>query len=513
MQKSINLFFVAFMLLGIWACSDIQDIEDADYLYDVSVAVPLINTQLTIQTAADRVDGLTSIVIDPDGKPTLKYNGELIRQGANEIFPVFPAIIDIPIAGSNSTWSLESLSIITSAFADNEIRKAIFQDNNVFFKLQHALDEDVTFTITIPEWTLDGVSFNQTYSVPPRFNEADIYNTESTSLDGYLFIPVSNTVSFEYTAVDSEGNDVPMEFTAMKLDFLNFEYVEGYFGERVFDVQGDVIDVGLFDKWVSGGLEFDDPRVSIRVENSFGFPVKTDFKKLEFKTITGLTYEIESTIIDEGISFNFPSLDEVGLVKETSFDFNKTNSNIQQIFVDKISSLSYDIDALANPDADPTISGFLNNESYFRIDVSVDLPLNGIVNELILTDTLDFDLSEIEDVEDAEFKFVIRNDFPATVKVQAVILDINNNPIDQVFDGDGIILPAATLGTDGRTIKGDASVEYVDIPAERLDVIKEGERVVLVGYIDSKNVSDDYLWLYSDYEIDFKLGAIFNINN
>lgn len=513
MNRSTGLYLLAMMLMTLSACSDVQDIQDAEAVSDVSVAVPLINTQLTLNTVSDRVDGLTTIVIDPGGKPTLKYNGELIRQEANDIFPVFPAIIDIPIDGSNSTWSLEELATLTSAFADNEIRKAIFQDNNVFFKLQHALDEDVNFTITIPEFTLDGVPFTKTYTVPARFNEADIYNTESSSLDDYLFIPIDNSLSFQYTAVDNLGNDVPMEFTAMKLDFLNFEYIEGYFGERVFDVQGDVIQVGLFDKWISGGLEFEDPRVSIRVENAFGFPVKTDFKKLEFKTITGLTYDIESSIIDEGVAFNYPSLEEVGEVKETSFNFNKDNSNIQQIFIDKIASVGYDIDALANPDADPTISGFLNKESYFRIDVSVDLPLKGIVKELIVSDTLDFDLSEIDDVETAEFKFVIRNDFPATVRVQAVILDAANNPIDEVFDGQGITLEAATLGNDGRTIKGDASIEFIDIQSDRLNTIKDGERIVLVAYIDSENVTEDFVWLYSDYEIDFKLGAIFQIKN
>lgn len=513
MTRSTEILIFTLLLLVFSACSDIQDIQDAELVSDVSIAVPLVNTQLTLNTVADRVDGLTTIVIDPEGRPTLKYNGELIRQEANDIFPVFPAIIDIPIDGPSSTWSLEELAVLTSAFDNNEIRKAIFQDNNVFFKLQHALDEDVTFTITIPEFTLDGVPFTKTYTVPPRFNEADIHNTESSSLDDYLFLPIANSLSFEYTAVDSEGNNVDMEYTAMKIDFLNFEYVEGYFGTRVFDLEGDVIDVGLFDKWVSGGLEFEDPRVSIRVENAFGFPVETDFEKLEFKTITGLTYEIESTIIDEGVAFNYPSLGEVGQTKITSFDFNSTNSNIQQIFVDKISSVRYDINALANPDGDPSISGFLNKESYFRIDVSVDLPLKGTINELVVSDTLDFDLSQIEEVEDAEFKFVIGNDFPATVRVQAVILDAQNTPIDVVFEEEGITLPAATLGSDGRTIAGDNFVEYVDIPAERLNTIQNGERLVLVAYIDSKNVSDEFLWLYSDYEIDFKLGAIFNIKN
>lgn len=513
MTRYTGLYLMAMMIIALSACSDVTDVTDADFVSDVSVAVPLINTQLTLDSVSDRLDGLTSIVVAPNGQATIKYNSEIIRQDADDIFPVYPVILDIPIVGPNSVWSLESLASVTTAFADNVIRKAIFQDNNVFFKLQHALDEDVTFTITIPEFTLGGVPFTKTYTVPPRLDETDIYNTESSSLDDYLFIPVDNTLSFPYTALDNAGNDVEMTITAMKLDFLNFEYIEGYFGERVFDVQGDVIEVGLFDKWISGGLEFEDPKVSVRVENSFGFPVKTEFQELQFKTISGVIYDIESDIIEDGVAFEYPSLDEVGEIKETSFDFNKNNSNIQQIFIDKVASVNFDIDALANPDADSTISGFLNKESYFRIDVSVDLPLNGIVNELVISDTLDLDLNEVEDVSSAEFKFVVRNDFPSTVKVQAVILNAQNNPIDVVFEGDGILLDAAMLGADGKTVEGETTVEYVDIPEDRINIIKEGKRLVLVATIDSKNVSDDYLWFYSEYEIDFKLGAILNLKN
>ena len=135
------------MIIILSSCSDIEDISDADFVSDVSVAIPLINTQLTLDSVSERLNGLTSIVIAPNGQATIKYRSEVIRQDADDIFPVFPVIIDVPIVGPNSIWSLESLASLTDAFADNEIRKAIFQDNNVFFKLQHASDDDVIFRI------------------------------------------------------------------------------------------------------------------------------------------------------------------------------------------------------------------------------------------------------------------------------------------------------------------------------------------------------------------------------
>ena len=124
------------MIIILSSCSDVEDISNADFVSDVSVAIPLINTQLTLDSVSERLNGLTSIVIAPNGQATIKYRSEVIRQDADDIFPVFPVIIDVPIVGPNSIWSLESLASLTDAFADNEIRKAIFQDNNVFFNLR-----------------------------------------------------------------------------------------------------------------------------------------------------------------------------------------------------------------------------------------------------------------------------------------------------------------------------------------------------------------------------------------
>lgn len=513
----------AFKFLSIWlsfivltGCIDIGDLDNTKIdTSDISAAIPLVNTQLSLGTISDRFDanGNTSISIDPQGRATILYSGDIVRRNASAIFPVFPTLnFDIPILGNNSTFNLESLESVTSAFENNIIRKAFFQENFVDFKLQHAEAGPVTFDITIPEWTLDGEPFRMSYIVPPRENDQDIYITPQSPLDGYLFLPNDNSLQFIYTATDSAGEEVDMTFTSMRLDFLNFSYVEGYFGTRVFDIEGDVIAVGLFDKWISGGLEFEDPKLRIRVENSFGFPVKTDFKELRINTVTNNIYDVESIIIDEGIDFNFPTLDEVGEIKITEFDFNKDNSNLQQIFTDKVSSVSYDIDALANPDADPEINGFLNKESYFLINVNVELPLKGIIKELVVTDTVSIDIAKYDEVDSGEFKFVLRNDFPAEVELQAFVLDENEEVIDVLFEDEGLILEAADLGADGRTIPGSPTVQYLEVDNIRYNNIRNGAKIALIAKIDSEQVSSEYLWLYDDYSIDFKLGAILNLS-
>ena len=115
-----------------------------------------------------------------------------------------------------------------------------------------------------------------------------------------------------------------------------FDYIEGYFGSEVFDIQGDFIAIGVLDNWVSGGLSFVDPKVRVFVENAFGFPVRSIFNKMQVVTTTGEMLDMESEIIDNNVDFAYPKLDEVGQIKITEFAFDKDNSNIVDLFKEKV---------------------------------------------------------------------------------------------------------------------------------------------------------------------------------
>jgi len=51
-------------------------------------------------------------------------------------------------------------------------------------------------------------------------------------------------------------------------------------------------------------------------------------------------------VIEEGINFNYPTLDQIGQVQSTVFTFDKTNSNLGDLFNEKAASITYDVDAI-----------------------------------------------------------------------------------------------------------------------------------------------------------------------
>ena len=178
-MTNIKIVVLSLVVLLMWSCSEYGDLTDAQYSKtDISIAVPIINTSLSLGSINDRLEGNTSVVIDAEGRPTLKYQGDIVRKTADAIFPAFPGINNpLPIGDNNSTWSLEELAQVTNLFNDNVIRKATFLDNFLNFYLQHSSDTPVTFTITIPEITLNGVLYTETFVVPVKNDPSDVFIT------------------------------------------------------------------------------------------------------------------------------------------------------------------------------------------------------------------------------------------------------------------------------------------------------------------------------------------------
>lgn len=72
---------------------------------------------------------------------------------------------------------------------------------------------------------------------------------------------------------------------------------------------------------------------------------------------------------------------------------------------------------------DTTINGHVTGDSYFTVKVAVEVPLSGSVNQVVIADTVDVNLTEFDKIQSAEFKTIIANDFPADVRVQAIFID------------------------------------------------------------------------------------------
>ena len=502
--KKDKYLIVWVLSIVLWyGCSDITGVNSLEVEDQaVELAVPLINTTFSIDDLiSDDPDDMSNVAIkiDDEDRVTLVYQGDVVRQDVNAVFPAVPSF-PFPL--------LDTVYDVPVPFdEDQRVDRAIFGDTKIVFGFNVNVEQDVTVNVSIPQLTKDGDIFKVDVSIPFEGESPIEFLSDSISLKGWTLVDDDKKIRVTYKAITESGERIKFPQAAILFNNITFDYVEGYFGSEVFDINGDFIPIGVLDTWRSGGLAFEDPKVNILVENTFGFPVRSIFNTMQVITTTGEALDMESAIIDNNVDFAYPLLSEVGEQKITEFSFTKDNSNIVELFKERVQRVTYDIDAGANPDMDISIIGFINDDSYFLVSVDVELPLQGSINNLVLQDTIDLDFGDIPEADSVEFKNIFTNDFPANISAQSYFYDDENNLIDSLFTERLEIEAANVDPSTGETLSAAESVQYETFSGDRLQRLESSTKLLLNVKINTQQVDGDPLWIYNGYGIGLRVGA------
>ncbi len=503
MPNHLTYLIVALVIaLGMIGCTSIDSFEiDNVEFGDPAIGIPLINSTFLASDFGTNPNENTSILTDDQGRLTIRYNGQVLRKDKPDVFLTIPYLKgDIPLVG-NST-------LVPLPVPDVVITKATFQTTMAIFKFVNPDENAIVVDVTIPELSKGGEVFTVQFIVPPG---PDQFITDEISLEDWVLVTDNTSFTVEYVATLSTGAQVILDDAALSVDVLGFSYGEGNFGYKVEPLSDEIIDVNVFSQWVSGGISFDQPTINFNIENSFGFPIEARFNILEIVTISGDTLELTGPPIENGIAFNFPAVGETGIdSKITSFTLDGVNSNIGELFNEKASSVIYDVDAIINSQSNPDQIGFFDNESFFTVDVSLDLPMSLKANDLVMADTLAIDTIPFDTSDkEALFKLKVVNAFPMDLSVNLEFLDSDDNRLFQLVEDDAWITAAASPDVLLRLEElPDQDYEFV-IPESSIGQLVNTDKVVVKAKMSTfEQFGDDFVWLYTHHGLDVKLGAI-----
>ncbi len=498
-MKSNNQFLIWSLILvfGVLGCQ-LSEVDQVDINFDGEYAIPLINTSARILDIADNTSTNATVKVDTDGRLTVFYTADTVRRVARDIFQ--PVEVGLPIFINDS---VAPIPLPVDNFPDSWVlNRATLNNMGIRWFMTSNLNEEINVEITIPEVTKDGVAYTNSWTIP---STGGTITTEYDDLDGWEVQLQNNEMNVIYYATRPNGERILLDELIFQFDRLDFGYIEGFFGREENPIMGNVITVGAYSNWLSGGLWFEDPKVNIKVENAFGFPVQAQFNEVRFTTIDNNVWSMEGEFIDNGVQFDYPSLSEVGEVKSNEFVFTSDNSNIQQIFNEKVSEVFFDINAIGNPDDDPSIIGFMTEDSYYQVITDVEMPLLQYANNLKLTDTVDLNFEGYDQVNSAEFKLVMENDFPFDLDIQMYFED-SGVVSDSLFEN-SYFLPAAEIGLDGEILSRGSETELIPFDTDRFNKIIGADKVFFIVKVVSLNNGTVPLWIYDDYALDLKLGA------
>lgn len=470
------------------------------------IAVPLFYTTTNLTDLLDGINDETSITMGPDNIVTLNYRGNVTKRTGNELFDFIPPL---PV---QLTDSVTILPFDLPGTLDITLTKIKAGNFSVLFN--NPFDEKIDCTLRVPELTKDGVVFEVDRLID-SVGTAGSQWLWFENLEGYDLTTDNDEITIIYEAYrESDGERIvfPNDH-GVGITNLEFSYAEGYWGQELLDLERDTIEIEFFENWVQGDVYFEDPVIKITVENGFGFPVQSVVNTLEILTVDGSTITLESQFIQDGIDFAYPALDEVGQVKTTIFDFDKNNSNVVDVLSSGPVSVDYDVDAVSNPDQTQVI-GFMTDSSYFQVQVAVDLPFKGHVNNFKGRDTFNVNFDQYDQVEYIEFKMVAENEIPLGIGVQVYFLGEDEMGgqvlLDSLYAADEVILTPAPVDANGDATGEIAKKEtFATIDAERFENIRMATKMVINGTFfttDVNNSPSPIVNLTTDQDVNIRMG-------
>lgn len=499
------LVFIA--LVMVVACSKFDNITTEEWRPDV--AFTLFNTTVNTVDLFESYGEGTELLIDTDQQLTLVYRSNGYSVESRDILSLIPDVT-FPMLDTFMKLPYPLPVDIEIDFIRAKSGKMEIRTGNIH-------DEPVEITFNTPEATLSGMPFNKTFTISPM-NTTHVFFPKSYPLADYILTPQGDSMIFRYTARLTESDSLVVlenvigDF-GLIVDFVEpvYSYAQGYLGSGSFPIPLDSVEVDFFQYFSDGTVFFEEPKMTIRTRNSFGFPVRAYFNTLNAITVDGESIPFGSDELMQGVDFNYPSINEVGQEAETVLVIDKDNSNIEDIIGQPVIYFEYDVEVISNPDADTTITSFVTDTSNFYLDAEVELPLYGRADGFTVSDTFDFDidLEDYENVEEVEFKLVTENEFPTSVDVQVLFTDAEYNVVDRLLDPLERIFESGVVDANGNVTEASRKETIIPIPKDRFNNITQNATNMLVQVrITTFNEGNTSVRVYEDYDMTVKLGVI-----
>lgn len=424
-------------------------------------ALPLLTGEIKAVTLLENSVTLGEIRVGPDGTLAIHYSGEILQKTKKDIFLPIPGNLPIPMT--------DTLNEVTLPVVNNMIiRKAILGNGNYSFAYSHQQAEPVSLKLWIPEMTYQGQAIRHELEIPYSGASTTSGISGPHALDDILMIPVNNKVSLHYQALASGTQPFLLPSLFFYYDQLDFKYIEGYIGQNIYDLKSDTIEMDLYDGFVQGGLYLDGPRVTMQVTSSFGFPAKALVNTFEMRSGNGEQISFQSKILDEGMFFDYPTIGQVGQFKTSTFVFDSSNSNIRDVFNAQARFMIYDVDALSNPLQASDSTYFITDSSKFTINVTVDLPLRGRINQYPASKTFDINAGGLADLREGRLIVRTENGLPLSASAQIFLNDLNGIFIDSVFTKKEDLFKSAPTDSRGKAEGTTGYQLEIPVPPARI---------------------------------------------
>jgi hypothetical protein len=455
--------------------------------------------------------GTTPVLIDTNKR--IRIIATIIIDEVNSARAIFPA-----------QNLIDKREDVTYLLDGPELTKMRVKTGSFKIKLASTLPDTAYVTYTIPDakyFGIDPLYFSS--SVPPAPPGQTIYVDNTYPVDNYYYDlrgKNRDTVNSFYNElllrIDSTGKMISLSlkdsfYIYYSLYDVKPEYLEGYLGKNSYKYKSSFSGVDIFNTIREGNISLDDAKLKIFVENGVGADASITVTELKAQnTKKQLTQTLDLTSIGNPISISRATNNPL-VPSYTSRELNKTNSNSTSLIEIFPNKFLYDFNVTINPNGNSANrSDFIYSSSGVKAGADIELPLYLSADNIALTDTLDFELNKMQNLDQvtsAVFTLIADNSFPLSATVQLWFADEKYKIFDSLFTPLRPVIMGGELKTGQQRVLVPAKTK---IPASvdelRMQKIRNSRYVVVKASFNTVPKSQ-HLKFYSDYKLIVKLVA------
>lgn len=431
---------------------------DSEVTWNPELAVPLIDSEISMEEALDRFDDDDVIIWDGDGLLALKYFSNIFSFTAENAFTIqdqstqFPTAVtpgDVATVGggnnSSTTLPLINYSLDLGNFDGNpstitppSLERVDFKGGQLNLSASSNVNCDARIDITINNLTQGGTPLNLSINVPANGTQGG-----SASLANHRLDMAGNPNNVQITAAITyiAGTGTPSAGQQMTVSLgmsgSQFSLITGDLNEQFVPLPLDTVRVRLFNNSTEGDIVWEDPQLRAIFTNSFGTDIQLNsntFFALNDRAPATLDLIADITSPTGETIYGHPNVYQDST---TTIEILSSNSNVQAIANIEPNFIVYQVDATVDPAASTLGTNWVADTSRLRMDLEAYLPFFGTATDFKQIDTTEIDIfpldDDIEEITSVTLRLILENGFPIDGFGQIVFMDSLYNRIDSVW--------------------------------------------------------------------------------
>ena len=391
--------------------------------------------------------------------------------------------------------------------------------------IYNTLPKPINFNFEMPGVTKNGGSLSISGEIPASNNNVQGRFEQNIFLEDYTFLMTGinndtvNTLQYKLNArIDSSGEYVNLSLddsVYAMCEILNMqpEYAKAWFGNDEYNITGKS-EIDLPAEISNAIVNFSGVKLNLELQNTIGTSGKVYFNNIIAEnTINGNTEQLNipgaynpfliEKPLDPGNNNVMPTVNIA--------DINNVNSNTDDFINILPDRISYDINFEVNSGVvrpvPPAYENFIYSNSYLKGMLNIELPLNFIAENLILSDTLSLNIDDEQTIDNGIFYLFAYNDFPLDAEIQLYIMQ-ENQISDSLIIGNNTIFAGNIDSNTGKVLSAQRTQIKIPVLQNKMQKILESKRLIVKVRFATKPVNS-HVRIYSNYNVKLKISADF----